>query len=98
MNISTTRGRANRLKVFRVVKEYMDAYGRSPTAGQVAEATGLSRYACLTHMQALHNADGLDGRFLGWKEAQEIGNEERWEREFTAIPDLVEIFEHGAQP
>lgn len=58
---STIKGRANRLLVFREIKNFIESEGRSPTSYEVSIGSGLSPDTCKVHMRALVGAKGLSG-------------------------------------
>lgn len=53
------KGRVNRLRVFRYVKQAMEHTGQCPPAIEVSEEIGLSEQAVRRHMDALRHAAGL---------------------------------------
>jgi DNA-binding transcriptional ArsR family regulator len=56
---SDLKGRVNRLRVFRYVKQAMEQSSRCPTATEVAQEIGLSEGSVRRHMDALERAAGL---------------------------------------
>ena len=66
MNISEkgrTRGMANRLRVFRFIKNYMAEFKEPPRITDVSGALGLSSFATGKHMHALVGASGLPSSY-----------------------------------
>ena len=66
MNISEkgrTRGMANRLRVFRFIKNYMAEFKEPPRITDVSGALGLSSFATGKHMHALIGASGLPSSY-----------------------------------
>lgn len=53
-------GLANRFRVYRFMKAYMDEFMTCPSVAQVAEETNMSTLFAQRHMQALRDADGID--------------------------------------
>lgn len=60
--MSAASALAQRLRVFRYVKAWMEENGECPSATQVARETGVPRRSVMRHMDALRTADGLPFR------------------------------------
>lgn len=59
MNRRTIRMKANRLRVFRACKTYMEKHQRTPTIEEIADEVGSTSFSTHKHLRALDGAEGL---------------------------------------
>jgi len=56
----TMRGQITRLRIFGLVKEWVQKYHEWPTSDTIMQLTGMSQATIRRHLRSLQNATGLN--------------------------------------